>query len=130
MLGGGLLFGAAVVVIGLSGMPFGQKLVFLISVTIIGLMLARVAQDVDEHHRRKSLFAALVIFFYRATPGVGEGYPWFTIDVLGFDEAFYGTLATLALALRFDEWTQEMFGFGAPIAFVDTTAAPPSSSSA
>jgi hypothetical protein len=49
------------------------ELVFLISVTIIGLMLARVAQDVDEQHRRKILFAALVIFFiaffYRATPG-------------------------------------------------------------
>jgi hypothetical protein len=92
ILGGGLLFGVAVVAIGLGGVPFGQELVFLISVTIIGLMLARVAQDVDERHRRKILFAALVIFFYRATPGVGEGYRWFIIDVLGFDEAFYGTL--------------------------------------
>jgi len=166
ILGGGLLFGAAVVAIGLGGLPFGQELIFLISVTIIGLMLARVAQDVDEQHRRKILFAALVIFFYRATPGVGEGYRWFTIDVLGFDEAFYGTLAqigaglslagawlfsdvitrkpipkvllwltiigtilslpTLALALRLDEWTEQMFGFGArTIAFVDTTAASP-----
>ena len=141
-------------------------LIFLISVTIIALMLARVGQDVDEQHRRKILFAALVIFFYRATPGVGEGYRWFTIDVLGFDEAFYGTLAqigaglslagawlfsdvitrqpipkvllwltiigtilslpTLALALRLDEWTEQMFGFGArTIAFVDTTASSP-----
>ena len=132
--------------IGLGGLPFGQELIFLISVTIIGLMLARVAQDVDEQHRKKILFAALVIFFYRATPGVGEGYRWFTIDVLGFDEGFYGTLAqigaglslagawlfsdvitrqpiakvllwltilgtiltlpSLALALRWDEWTE------------------------
>jgi BT1 family len=147
-------------------MPFGHELVFLIYVTIIGLMLARVAQDVDERHRRKILFAALVIFFYRATSGVGEDYRWSTIDVLGFDEAFYGTLAqigaglslagawlfsdvitrqpipkvllwltilgtilslpTLALALRLDEWTKEIFGFGArTIAFVDTTAASP-----
>jgi hypothetical protein len=98
ILGGGLLFGAAVVAIGLGGVPFGQELIFLISVTIIALMLGRVAQDVDEQHRRKILFAALVIFFYRATPGVGEGYRWFTIDVLGFDEAFYGTLAQIGAA--------------------------------
>ena len=86
--------------------------------------------------------------------------------MLGFDEAFYGTLAqigaglslagawlfsdvitrqpipkvllwltiigtilslpTLALALRLDEWTEQMFGFGArTIAFVDTTASSP-----
>ena len=166
ILGGGLLFGVAVLAIGLGGLPFGQELIFLISVTIIGLMLARVAQDVDEQHRKKILFAALVIFFYRATPGVGEGYRWFTIDVLGFDEGFYGTLAqvgaglslvgawlfsdvitrqpiakvllwltvlgtiltlpSLALALRWDEWTEQMFGFGArTIAFVDTTVSSP-----
>jgi len=166
ILGGGLLFGVAVLTISLGGVPFGQELIFAISLTIIGLMLARVAQDVDEQHRRKIFFAAMVIFLYRATPGVGEGYRWFTIDVLGFDEAFYGTLAqigaglslagawlfsdvitrqpipkvllwltilgtilslpTLALALRWDEWTKEMFGFGArTIALVDTTAASP-----
>jgi MFS family permease len=166
ILGGGLLFGVVVLAIGLGGLPFGQELVFVISLTIIGLMLFRVAQDVDEQHRKKILFAALVIFFYRAAPGVGEGYRWFTIDVLGFDEGFYGTLAqigaglslagawlfsdvitrqpiakvllwltifgtiltlpSLALALRWDEWTEQMFGFGArTIAFVDTTVASP-----
>ena len=85
---------------------------------------------------------------------------------LGFDQAFYGTLAqigaglslagawlfsdvitrqpiakvllwltvigtilslpTIALALRWDEWTMAMFGFGArTIALIDTTAASP-----
>jgi MFS family permease len=166
ILGGGLLFGVAVVAIGLGGVPLGQELIFAISLTVIALMLVRVAESVDEQHRRKIFFAAMVIFLYRATPGVGEGYRWFTIDVLGFDEAFYGTLAqigaglslagawlfsdvitrqpipkvllwltivgtilslpTLALALRWDEWTREMFGFGArTIALVDTTASSP-----
>ena len=166
ILGGGLIFGAAVLAIGLSGVNFGQEVVFVISLTVIALMLARVAQDVDEVHRKRIFYSALVIFLYRAAPGVGEGYRWFTIDVLGFDEGFYGTLAqigaglslagawlfsdvitrqpiarvllwltvigtvlslpTIALALRLDEWTEQMFGFGArTIAFVDTTAASP-----
>jgi hypothetical protein len=99
ILGGGLLFGAVVLAIGLGGMPMGQELVFVISLTVIGLMLARIGEDLDETHRKRIFYAALVIFLYRASPGVGEGYRWFTIDVLGFDEAFYGTLAQIGAGL-------------------------------
>jgi hypothetical protein len=166
ILGGGLVFGAVVLAIGLGGLPFGQELIFVISLAVIALMLARIGEELDEVHRKRIFYAALVIFLYRASPGVGEGYRWFTIDVLGFDEGFYGTLAqigaglslagawlfsdvitrqpiakvllwltiigtvlslpTIALALRWDLWTMEMFGFGArTIAFVDTTVTSP-----
>jgi hypothetical protein len=80
-------------------MPFGQEFIFAISLAVIALMLARIAGDLDEVHRRRIFYAALVIFLYRASPGVGEGYRWFTIDVLGFDESFYGTLAQIGAAL-------------------------------
>lgn len=99
ILGGGLLFGAAVLAIGLTGVPFGQELIFVISLTVIALMLVRIAEDLDEVHRKRIFYSAAVIFLYRATPGVGEGYRWFTIDVLGFDEAFYGTLAQIGAGL-------------------------------
>jgi hypothetical protein len=99
ILGGGLLFGAAVLAIGLGGLPLGQELVFVVSLTVIGLMLYRIAEHVDEALRKRILYAAIVIFLYRSAPGVGEGYRWFTIDVLGFDEAFYGTLAQIGAAL-------------------------------
>ena len=45
------------------------------------------------------VYAAIIIFAFRATPSVGEGYRWFTIDVLGFDEAFYGMLQQLGAAI-------------------------------
>jgi MFS family permease len=166
ILGGGLVFGAVVLAIGLGGLPLGQELVFIISLTVIALMLARIGDELDEMHRKRIFYSALVIFLYRASPGVGEGYRWFTIDVLGFDEAFYGTLAqigaglslagawlfsdvitrqpiakvllwltiigtilslpTIALAMRWDLWTMEVFGFGArTIALVDTTVTSP-----
>jgi hypothetical protein len=99
ILGGGLAFGAVVLSIGLGGLPLGQELVFAISLAVIALMLARIAGDLDEVHRKRIFYAALVIFLYRASPGVGEGYRWFTIDVLGFDEAFYGTLAQIGAGL-------------------------------
>ena len=36
---------------------------------------------------------------YTSTPLVGQGYTWFTIDVLGFDEAFQGTLNQIGALL-------------------------------
>jgi hypothetical protein len=62
-------------------------------------MLERVTRDVDHATRLHIAFAAIIIFAFRATPSVGEGYRWFTIDVLGFDEAFYGTLAQLGAVI-------------------------------
>jgi MFS family permease len=99
ILGGGLVFGAVVLTIGLGGVPYGQELIFLISLTVIALMLYRIAEEVDEELRKRIFYAALVIFLYRSAPGVGEGYRWFTIDMLGFDEAFYGTLAQIGAGL-------------------------------
>jgi hypothetical protein len=37
-------------------------------------------------------YTTVIIFAFRATPTVGDGYFWWTLDVLKFDAAFYGTL--------------------------------------
>jgi hypothetical protein len=55
-------------------------------------MLWRVVGDLDQATQQTILYAAIIIFSFRSTPLVGQGYTWFTIDVLGFDEAFLGTL--------------------------------------
>ena len=49
--------------------------------------------------RRAILFTGIIIFAFRATPSVGDGYFWWTLDVLKFDEAFYGTLRQTAAIL-------------------------------
>ncbi|GAB4226779.1 MAG: hypothetical protein Kow0032_04990 [Methyloligellaceae bacterium] len=99
ILGGGLAFGAVVAALGLAQVPYGQELIFLVSMSVVIAMLIRVTEDLDPGTRRKMFYAAIIIFVYRATPGVGEGYRWFTIDELGFDEAFYGTLAQIGAGL-------------------------------
>lgn len=99
ILGGGLAFGAVVLAIGIGGVPFGQELVFVVSMIIVGGMLVRVTSDLDHDTRMKIFYAAVIIFVFRASPGTGEGYRWYTIDVLGFDEAFYGTLAQIGSGL-------------------------------
>ena len=58
-------------------------------------MLTRVTQEIDHATRMRIVYAAIIIFAFRATPGVGDGYTWFAIDVLGFDEAFFGVLGQI-----------------------------------
>ncbi len=99
ILGGGLAFGALIVLIGYNKVPYAQEITFVLSLTVIVTMLNHVTSDIDSNTRLKILYAALIIFFFRATPGVGEGYRWFTIDVLGFDEAFYGILGQIGAAI-------------------------------
>jgi hypothetical protein len=55
-------------------------------------MLVFVTRELDSKQRRAILFTSIIIFAFRATPSVGDGYFWWTLDVLKFDEAFYGTL--------------------------------------
>ncbi len=99
ILGGGIAFGALIVLIGYNEVPYAQEITFLLSLTVIVTMLNHVTSDIAPNTRLKILYAALIIFFFRATPGVGEGYRWFTIDVLGFDEAFYGILGQIGAAI-------------------------------
>jgi hypothetical protein len=102
ILGGGIAFGAAVLAISLGGVPYAQELTFVISMAVICTMLVLVTRELDHDTRRAILFTSIIIFAFRATPAVGDGYFWWTLDVLKFDEAFYGTLrqtgAVLAIA--------------------------------
>lgn len=96
ILGGGIAFGAVVAALGLGGVPYAQELIFVISMAVICTMLVFVTRELDHKTRLAILFTTLIIFAFRATPSVGDGYFWWTLDVLKFDEAFYGTLRQTA----------------------------------
>jgi hypothetical protein len=92
ILGGGTAFGAAILALALGSVPFGQELIFALSMVVICTMLVFVTRDFDAKTRRAILFTSVIIFAFRATPLVGDGYFWWTLDVLKFDGAFYGIL--------------------------------------
>lgn len=99
ILGGGLVFGAFVLTLAGADVPFNQEIVFVVSMIVVCTMLFRVVHDLDEKTRQTIFYAALIIFIYRAAPAAGQGYTWFVIDVLGFDEAFQGTLNQIGAGL-------------------------------
>jgi MFS family permease len=99
ILGGGIAFGIFVLAVALTGLPYDQEIVFAVSMAVVCAMLWRVVGELDVQTQRTIFYAALIIFIYRAMPLVGQGYTWFTIDVLGFDEAFQGVLAQIGAGL-------------------------------
>ena len=99
ILGGGILFGVFVLTLAGARIPYNQEIVFVVSMAVICTMLWRIVRQLDSETQRTIFFAALIIFVYRAMPLAGQGYTWFVIDVLGFDEAFQGTLNQIGAAL-------------------------------
>ena len=75
ILGGGIVFGAFVVALALSGIDFSQEIVLVVSMTVVIWMLSRVTSEIDHTTRMRIVYAAIIIFAFRATPGVGEGLP-------------------------------------------------------
>ena len=85
----GLGVGYAVfgVALQLLDVPFAQETVLVVSAVLLIVLLRRVGIT------RAVAVAAFVIFLFRATPNVGQGYNYWAIDKLGFDQEFLGVLA-------------------------------------
>jgi len=99
-----ILAGSAVFVIlsfmfGLSTIPLKEEIIFLGSLSVIVFLMLQIIQDLNPLKRRDIISIALIIFVFRAVPTAGAGVGWWQIDVLGFDEAFFGTLRQVASIL-------------------------------
>jgi BT1 family protein len=92
ILGGGVVYGAAVFSLAIGGVPFAQEMIFLISMVVVCTMLVIVTQELDHSTRMGILFTTIIVFAFRATPLVGDGFFWWTLDELNFDAKFYGVL--------------------------------------
>jgi MFS family permease len=83
----GLGYATLGVALELASIPLSQEIVLVVSAALIGLLLKHIGIS------RGVVVAAIVIFLFRATPQVGQGYSYWAIDQLGFDERFLGILA-------------------------------------
>ena len=89
----GLGYAALGVVLEVLDAPFAQEIILVVSGGLIVMLLARVGIS------RAVAVAAFAIFLFRAVPGVGQGYSYWAIDRLGFDQEFLGVLAQVSSVL-------------------------------
>ncbi|HOV86078.1 MAG TPA: hypothetical protein PLM79_06925 [Syntrophobacteraceae bacterium] len=99
ILGAGGFFVVLSVVLGLSALPMKKEIVFLTSLGVIAYLIWRLLRGMPPDKRRDIVSIAVIIFVFRAMPGFGAGAGWWEIDVLGFDEAFFGTLRQISSIL-------------------------------
>jgi hypothetical protein len=99
IFGGGTIFVALTMFVGLQRVPLAQEIVFVGSMAIVLFFMQRLIQELDPSVRRALVGTAIIIFAFRAVPLPGPGLGWFEIDVLGFDERFLSILSLITSAL-------------------------------
>ncbi|MBC7131889.1 MAG: hypothetical protein H5U16_02130 [Roseovarius sp.] len=96
---GGAGFVALSLTIGLSDLAMGQEIVFVGSLAIVLLLMRQLIAVLPVAQARTLIGTAVLVFIFRAVPRVGDGYTWFSIDVLGFDQQFLSVLSLIASLL-------------------------------
>src|SRR6056297_1394481 len=96
---GGAGFVAVSLTVGLSDIAYGQEIIFAGSLAIVLLLMRQLIAVLPVAQARTLIGTALVIFVFRAVPRPGDGYTWFSIDVLGFDQQFLSILSLIASVL-------------------------------
>ncbi|MCI0546512.1 MAG: MFS transporter [Candidatus Rokubacteria bacterium] len=93
VIGVGLAYAVLGVLLEMLGVPYAQEIILVVSAVLIVLLLQRIGLS------RAVAVAAFVIFLFRAAPTVGQGYSYWAIDGLGFDQRFLGVLAQVSAVL-------------------------------
>ena len=99
ILGGSAVFVTLTISVGLSGIAYGQEIIFATSFGIIGFMITRLLRELSPEAARTLLGTVIIIFVFRAMPGPGAGASWWMIDELGFDQSFLSRLDLITSAL-------------------------------
>lgn len=99
ILGGSAVFVTLTIGIGLSGIAYGQEIIFATSFGIIGFMISRLLRELSPEAARTLLGTVIIIFIFRAMPGPGAGASWWMIDELGFDQSFLSRLDLITSTL-------------------------------
>ena len=89
----GLGYAALGVALEALSVPFGQEIILVVSGGLIVMLLQRVGIS------RAVAIAAFAIFCFRAVPSTGQGFSYWAIDRLGFDQEFLGVLAQVGAVL-------------------------------
>jgi len=89
----GLGYAALGIALEALSVPFAQEIILVVSGGLIVMLLQRVGIT------RAVAVAAFAIFCFRAVPSTGQGFSYWAIDRLGFDQEFLGVLAQMSAML-------------------------------
>ncbi|MBW2430169.1 MAG: hypothetical protein JRF56_14515, partial [Deltaproteobacteria bacterium] len=99
ILGGSSLFVVIALIFGISDLTFKKEIILLGSLGVIVYLMKKILGTLSPTKKREIVGIAVIVFVFRAMPTFGAGAGWWEIDVLKFDEAFFGTLRQISSIL-------------------------------
>lgn len=99
LLGGSIIYVAFVLAIGFSNNAWKQEVVFVGSLSIMLILIARLTKMLTVEARRTLIGTAVIIFVFRCMPSPGAGQSWWFIDELHFSQAFLAKLGLIGSCL-------------------------------
>lgn len=99
ILGGSSLFIVIALFFGISDIAFKKEIILLGSLGVIIYLMKKILVALNPAKQREIIGIAVIVFVFRAMPTFGAGASWWEIDVLKFDEAFFGTLRQISAIL-------------------------------
>lgn len=87
-----IIFVILAVTFGISNITHKEIIIFLLSLSVVSFLMYRLVKTTGEKQRFEILAIATIIFVFRLTPTFGAGASWWQIDILRFDESFFGSL--------------------------------------
>ena len=99
ILVGSVAFVLFTLTVGLSNLSNSEEIVFIGSMAIVLVLMARLVRELEPDKRFTLVGTAVVIFIYRAIPGTGPGTTWWMIDKLKFDQQFLSVLSLIGSTL-------------------------------
>ncbi len=99
ILGGSLGFVAFTLTMGFSSLEYNQEIIFAGSFAIVAFLIVKLTRELEPAARATLIGTAVVVFIFRAIPSTGEGFSWWIIDVLGFDQHFLALLSLISSLL-------------------------------
>ena len=99
ILGGSGMLAVFTVIIASIGLSMGKEIIFTVSIGIVIYLMRELLSGLKPEKRLEIIGIAIIIFVFRAMPGFGAASSWWQIDVLHFDEAFFGTLRQISSIL-------------------------------
>jgi hypothetical protein len=99
ILGGSSLFVVIALIFGISDLTFKKEIILLGSLGVIVYLMKKILGTLSPAKQRESVGIAVIVFVYRAMPTFGAEAGWWEIDILQFDEAFFGTLRQISSIL-------------------------------
>jgi hypothetical protein len=99
ILGGSSLFVVIALIFGISDLTFKKEIILIGSLGVILYLMKKILAALSPAKRQEIIGIAVIVFVFRAMPTFGAGASWWEIDVLKFDEAFFGTLRQISSIL-------------------------------